>query len=141
MNFVSKAAVFLGLVFVLTSISSSPAMAGDEDFSEQTEAVSQRQGGGFNPGTWFISFYKKHISPVNGDQCPSYPTCSTYAAQAFKKHGFFIGWMMAVDRLIHEGSEETSVSPFVYSDGKTKIYDPVENNDFWWFSKSRDHEE
>jgi hypothetical protein len=39
---------------------------------------------------------------------------------------------MTVDRLIHEGNEETKVSPVVFSGGKKKIYDPVENNDFWW---------
>jgi hypothetical protein len=44
--------------------------------------------------------------------------------------------MMTVDRLIHEGKDEESVSPLVYSDGKWKIFDPVENNDFWWFEKN-----
>jgi hypothetical protein len=51
---------------------------------------------------------------------------------AFKKHGFFIGWLMTVDRLIHEIDEE-SVSPLVNYKGRAKIFDPVENNDFWWF--------
>ena len=40
---------------------------------------------------------------------------------------------MTVDRLIHEGSEETKVSPVVLVDGQYKILDPVENNDFWWY--------
>jgi uncharacterized protein len=53
--------------------------------------------------------------------------------EAFKKHGFFLGWLMTVDRLIHEGSEELSVSPLVYMGGRRRIFDPVENNDFWWF--------
>ena len=44
---------------------------------------------------------------------------------------------MTVDRLIHEGSEELSVSPRIYSEGQWKIYDPVENNDFWWSSQDR----
>ena len=43
---------------------------------------------------------------------------------------------MTVDRLIHEGKEETEVSPMVYAHGKWKIYDPVENNDFWWHTPS-----
>jgi hypothetical protein len=48
---------------------------------------------------------------------------------------------MTVDRLIHEGKEETSVSPFVVVDGEVKIFDPVENNDFWWYPrKEKDHE-
>ena len=90
------------------------------------------EGSRFSPGLRLISFYKNHISPVDGDRCPSYPTCASYAEQAFQKHGFIMGWMMTVDRLIHEGNEETSVSPFVYMDGEVRIFDPVENNDFWW---------
>ena len=48
-----------------------------------------------------------------------------------------MGWLMTVDRLIHEGKDETKVSPTVYVDGEKKIYDPVENNDFWWFKDSK----
>jgi hypothetical protein len=96
------------------------------------------EGSGFSPGLQVISFYKNHISPVDGDRCPSYPTCASYAEQAFRKHGFIMGWMMTVDRLIHEGSEEASVSPFVYMNGEARIFDPVENNDFWWYSQEGD---
>jgi putative component of membrane protein insertase Oxa1/YidC/SpoIIIJ protein YidD len=117
------------------------ALASEDELSGQSKSSTQAQDAGFNPALWFISIYKDHISPVDADRCPSVPTCSSYAEQAFKKHGFFMGWMMTVDRLIHEGSEETSVSPLVRSQGKLKIYDPVENNDFWWFSRDReDHE-
>jgi hypothetical protein len=101
----------------------------------------QGKGPGFSPGLQLLSLYKNHISPVDGKRCPSYPSCSSYAEQAFKKHGFVMGWMMTVDRLIHEGKEETSVSPFVVVDGEVKIFDPVENNDFWWYPrKEKDHE-
>ena len=88
---------------------------------------------GFNLGAAFVSIFRDHISAVDGDRCPSVPTCSEYGVQAFKKHGFFKGWMMTVDRLIHEGNEEKAVSPMIFSDGKWKIYDPIENNDFWWY--------
>ncbi len=99
------------------------------------------EGSGFSPGLQVISFYKNHISPVDGDRCPSYPTCASYAEQAFRKHGFIMGWIMTVDRLIHEGSEETSVSPVVKIDGEEKIFDPVENNDFWWdLREGEDHD-
>jgi hypothetical protein len=94
-----------------------------------------------NPGIWFIDIYRDYISPVGWHNCPSFPTCSSYALQAFKKHGFFIGWMMTVDRLIHEGQEERSVSPLIYSTGTWKFDDPVENNDFWWFHPDRKRHE
>jgi len=85
-----------------------------------------------NIGAWLASFFSKHISAVDGDRCPSEPTCSSYSVQAFKKHGLVIGWLMTVDRLIHEGDEWT-VSPVKNRGGKGKIIDPIENNDFWWY--------
>ncbi len=48
---------------------------------------------------------------------------------------------MTVDRLIHEGKEETRVSPVVIFNGKRKILDPLENNDFWWYTPNRKHDE
>jgi hypothetical protein len=86
----------------------------------------------FNPALWLVNLYRDHLSPLDGDRCPSLPTCSSYSVQAMEKHGFFIGWMMTVDRLLHEGQEETKVSPVVYYEGKWRIFDPVQNNDFWW---------
>ncbi|MBT6504296.1 MAG: membrane protein insertion efficiency factor YidD [Deltaproteobacteria bacterium] len=86
-----------------------------------------------NIGVWLASFFSKHISAVDGDRCPSEPTCSSYSVQAFKKHGLVMGWLMTVDRLIHEGDEWT-VSPVKNRNGKGKIIDPIENNDFWWYS-------
>jgi len=90
-----------------------------------------------NPLFWVLTGYQRYISPVDGDRCPSVPSCSSYSIEAFKKHGFFLGWMMTVDRLIHEGKEEASVSPLLFSEGKWKLYDPVENNDFWWTPVNR----
>ncbi|MEW6669857.1 MAG: membrane protein insertion efficiency factor YidD [Thermodesulfobacteriota bacterium] len=87
---------------------------------------------GFNLGASLVSLFRDHLSAVDSDRCPSYPTCSSYSVEAFRKHGFVMGWLMTVDRLIHEGREETAVSPLIYSEGQWKIYDPVQNNDFWW---------
>jgi hypothetical protein len=94
----------------------------------------------FNIGAWFVSSVWRHISAVDGQRCPSEPTCSSYSAQVFKKHGFFVGWVMTVDRLIHE-ADEGRHSPLVRINGEFKILDPVENNDFWWYGgdeKDRD---
>ena len=59
---------------------------------------------------------------------------------AFRKHGFIMGWLMTVDRLIHE-ADESSVSPIVYHNGRAKIYDPIENNDFWWFHPDEENQD
>jgi hypothetical protein len=90
------------------------------------------EGSPSNPLIWVLGAYQEHISPVDGGRCPSVPTCSSYSIEAFRKHGFFMGWMMTVDRLIHEGKEEAAVSPLLFSEGEWRLYDPVENNDFWW---------
>jgi len=97
--------------------------------------------GGSNPALWLVNLYRDHISPIDGDRCPSLPTCSSYSVQALRKHGFFLGWMMTVDRLLHEGQEETKVSPVVYSGGTWRIFDPVENNDFWWYRPANRHDD
>ena len=104
---------------------------------EPTSSAVEDPKGESNAGTWLVGFYKETVSKVDGDRCPSEPSCSEYSLQAFRKHGFFIGWIMTVDRLIHEGTEETKVSPVVFSRGKKKIYDPVENNDFWWYRSEK----
>ena len=85
-----------------------------------------------NAGIVLATFFRDVISPVDGDRCPSLPSCSSYSVSAFKKHGFLTGWVMTVDRLIHE-ADEGSVSPSLYYNGRLRTLDPVENNDFWWF--------
>jgi len=114
----------------------SQAIASEDDPATKTGRSTTKKPA-FNLGAALASFYKDHISPVDGSRCPSYPSCSSYSLQAFKKHGFLMGWIMTVDRLIHEGEEEKEVSPVVYHGGRWKIYDPVENNDFWWYDETR----
>ncbi|MBF0412415.1 MAG: membrane protein insertion efficiency factor YidD [Desulfamplus sp.] len=79
-------------------------------------------------------FYKSYISPVDGDRCGMSPSCSSYGEEAFKKHGFFIGWIMTCDRLIRCGRDESRISEAVsQTDGRALTLDPVESNDFWWY--------
>ena len=115
------------LIFIINT--AIPVLGNDQDSPKHSNSST-----GLNLGYLLASFYKTVISPVDGDRCPSLPSCSSYSAKAFKKHGFFIGWMMTVDRLIHEGSEEAKVSPMVYTDGKLKLLDPIQNNNFWWIN-------
>ena len=95
----------------------------------EKKAVKQKK----SPFAWMfvagISVFRKMVSPVDNKHCPSYPSCSTYALLAFKKHGAFWGAMLTVDRLIHESSE-AKFSPYIYIRGNRKIYDPLEANDF-----------
>ena len=130
---------FLVIVF-LTSIlfvQNSEGLAFDDNPANKSEKAGHTEEEKSNPLLWLVSLFKDHISAVDSDRCPSLPSCSSYSIKAIKKHGIFIGWVMTVDRLIHEGREETKVSPMVFSEGKWKIYDPVENNDFWWYKPER----
>jgi len=82
-------------------------------------------------------FYKTVVSATDGDRCGMSPSCSSYAAQAFKKHGFFMGWMMSCDRLIRCGRDETRLSPHIQCGNRSLTRDTLEDNDFWWFHNSR----
>ena len=47
-----------------------------------------------------LIFYKKLISPLLPMSCRFYPTCSEYAFEAIKRHGFLKGGSLAVWRLL-----------------------------------------
>lgn len=48
-----------------------------------------------------IKFYQRFISPLKKKKsCRFYPTCSTYAIKALKKHGVIKGGLMAVKRIL-----------------------------------------
>ena len=55
-----------------------------------------------------IKIYKFFISPLLGDNCRFYPSCSSYSIEAFENHGVFIGFYLTLRRLLkchpfHEG--------------------------------------
>ena len=80
--------------------------------------------------TSLLTFFSKAISPVDGDRCPSYPTCAAYSIEAYEKNGAFMGTLMTVDRLLHE-ADEARFSPTVNVYGVNRIYDPVSANEVW----------
>lgn len=47
-----------------------------------------------------ISFYRKFISPIKPACCRFTPTCSEYALEAFRTHGFFYGFYLSVRRIL-----------------------------------------
>ncbi len=47
-----------------------------------------------------LIFYKRIISPFLPQSCRFYPTCSEYAFEAIKRHGFFKGGYLATRRLL-----------------------------------------
>ncbi|MGN0174240.1 MAG: membrane protein insertion efficiency factor YidD [Acutalibacteraceae bacterium] len=49
---------------------------------------------------FFIKCYKKFISPLKTPCCRFYPTCSSYAIEALKVHGFFKGSYLSIKRVL-----------------------------------------
>ena len=47
-----------------------------------------------------IAGYQRYISPVIGQHCRFYPTCSRYAAVAISRHGVMRGGVMAAKRIL-----------------------------------------
>ncbi|MBI3017555.1 MAG: membrane protein insertion efficiency factor YidD [Deltaproteobacteria bacterium] len=76
------------------------------------------------------AFYQATISRADGSRCGMYPTCSDYAYQTLQKHGPLIGGVMAADRFMR--SEDQAYYPPITKYGRTRLYDPVANNDFWF---------
>lgn len=48
---------------------------------------------------WLIGLYRKYVSPIKPPCCRFTPTCSAYALEAFKKRGFFVGFILTVGRI------------------------------------------
>ena len=78
-----------------------------------------------------VVFFSKFVSPADGDRCFMYPTCAAYSREALEKHGFFVGILMTVDRLLHEGNE-MGRAPLIKMGDRLRYLDPLTNNNFWW---------
>jgi len=46
-----------------------------------------------------IRIYQKLISPLKGQTCRFYPTCSEYSVQALQKYGFISGSWKSIKRI------------------------------------------
>ncbi len=106
-----------------------------------TDLNDNKPGTHISPFSALLWFYRgplNHLEAVRHGQCPMYPSCSEYAKKAVSKHGEITGWIMACDRLMRCGRDETGFAPEIYVNSTWKYYDPVERNDFWWYeNKSR----
>jgi uncharacterized protein len=70
-------------------------------------------------------FYKHFISSQDSQHCSFDPSCSVYAVEAVRKHGFIIGLLDTFDRL----SRCNGMSPENYPQDEHKhlLVDPVTN--------------
>ena len=53
---------------------------------------------------WAIrEIHQKKLSPKlnkRGQKCRFYPTCSEYTILSIKKHGFIMGWIKGINRIL-----------------------------------------
>lgn len=54
-----------------------------------------------NVGVLILRVYRAVISPLYGDVCRFYPSCSAYALGAVQEHGLAWGSVLAARRLSH----------------------------------------
>jgi putative membrane protein insertion efficiency factor len=124
----TKKNLFILISAIIATLMIAPCFA---DIADKNPPQNQNHSEG-NPFLFPIHLYRKHISSSGGDRCPMYPSCSTYSLEAFEKHGAIKGWIMTCDRLMRCGRDELRLGSPVIIRGKTRTYDSVKNNDFWW---------
>jgi len=114
------------LLCLILMLMGPPVLADGTDISDNLRA--QDTGVTAYP----LKFFRSTISRADGHRCPMYPSCSEYSAQAFRKHGFIIGWIMTSDRLLRCGRDEKQLGEEIIIHNNTHVFDPLRNNDFWW---------
>ena len=77
-----------------------------------------------------IRFFQRYISPVDGQRCTMYPTCSAYALQAVEGYGPLLGSFNFVDRLYHEADLLEHQQP-ILKHGCFRFSDSLAENTFW----------
>ena len=127
--------LFLLVFFWLANMANAASLKGPWDWDKRQQAFRVSAGQSPNPLRFMVELHRKYISPIDGKNCPMYPSCSRYSLQCLKKHGLFVGWVMTCDRLLRCGRDELRLSPEIVVNDELRCYDPLENNDFWWWNK------
>ncbi len=71
---------------------------------------------------WLLSVYLKYISPIDGDRCPMYPSCSQYTSTVFARHGTLLGFVLTTERLTRCGNDLWNY-PHVVQNGRDYFID------------------
>ncbi len=74
-----------------------------------------------------IRFYQKVISPIGGNRCGFWPSCSAYGYQAIREQGPFLGVIMIGDRQIRCNIWKESGPDYTWLPNG-KLYDPPSHN-------------
>lgn len=52
------------------------------------------------PLIWFVKLWRRLISPLYGDVCRYYPSCSAYGLRSLEVHGAIKGSYLTVTRIV-----------------------------------------
>ncbi|EPH06234.1 hypothetical protein HMPREF1531_00883 [Propionibacterium sp. oral taxon 192 str. F0372] len=52
------------------------------------------------PLIWFVRGWRRFVSPLYGDVCKYYPSCSAYGLEALRIHGALRGSWMIIRRIV-----------------------------------------
>ncbi len=112
----------------LLAAATAPARAGwDPPGWRAAPAAEPAQAGpAALPVRWAVDAYRATVSRVDGDRCPSHPTCSAYAREAVSRYGL-LGVVLTAGRLVAE-ADEAAFAPRVFVGGRWKVYAPVEDD-------------
>lgn len=119
-----------GIIILLSGLMTTPAIADDWGPWEVSKQSQEQRAANGSVLQTAVQLFQKYISPVDGQRCVMYPTCSSYSLQALRKHGPLMGVFLTVDRLYHEGDPIEQQHP-INKWGYIRFYDPLEKNDWW----------
>jgi len=88
---------------------------------------------GVAPAVAVIRFYQRQIAPAIGTRCSLEPSCSRYAVEALRTHGWR-GLPMIADRSVREPDVVAARQSPVMRDGRQRFQDPLSDHD-WWFRR------
>ena len=85
------------------------------------------------PAVAVIHFYQRQIAPAIGTRCSLEPSCSRYAVEALRTHGWR-GLPMIADRSIREPDVVAARQSPVTIGDRQRFRDPLSDHD-WWFRR------
>ncbi|MFW6147342.1 MAG: membrane protein insertion efficiency factor YidD [Thermodesulfobacteriota bacterium] len=129
----SLAILFFAVLSSLAIPSSAASLNGPWGWDTEQEASPRNDDQCSSPLQFMVKLHRKYISPIDGKNCPMHPSCSRYSLQCLETHGLFIGWLMTCDRLMRCGRDELRLCPEIRVNDELLCYDPLKNNDFWWY--------
>jgi len=93
-----------GIIFILSiiNLSYSGVLRSPHEFmvTPNHQSVKNEHKESFikTPLIITIKFYQNFLSPIKGENCPMYPSCSEYGLLSIKKYGI-LGPLKTIDRL------------------------------------------